>query len=202
MVYKQKLGHTVLPLARYTIEAYEYANDWGVFYGGQGYQLGVQLLGIVVIFAWVTAFMLPMWLLLRAFKLLRVSEEQEKRGLDIAQSLGSGVPMWCVCVESMTVAYTCVSSSQELLDERDGELSAEAQCCQKCCVCLQRGRGSQRPALINNACLNAVNTECELGNHAKGIIAHIHYRTSRVVGPIHPLSQHTSQFVCSRCNPS
>lgn len=85
---------------KYTIEAYEYANDWGVFYGGQGYQLGVQLLGIVVIFAWVTAFMLPMWLLLRALKMLRVSEEQEKRGLDIAQSLGSGVPMWCVVLGS------------------------------------------------------------------------------------------------------
>lgn len=79
---------------KFTIEAYGYANDWGVFYGGKGYQLGVQLLGIVVIFAWVTAFMLPMWLLLRYFKMLRVSEEQEKRGLDIAQSLGSGVPAW------------------------------------------------------------------------------------------------------------
>ncbi len=92
---------------KYTIEAYGYANDWGVFYGGQGYQLGVQLLGIVVIFAWVTAFMLPMWLLLRAFKMLRVSEEQEKRGLDIAQSLGSGVPAWygvrdCVRVRGAT----------------------------------------------------------------------------------------------------
>ena len=35
------------PLPRHvqtgTTQAYTYANDWGVFYGGQGYQLGVQV---------------------------------------------------------------------------------------------------------------------------------------------------------------
>jgi Amt family ammonium transporter len=35
-----------------TTAAYGYANDWGVFSGGQGYQLGAQLLGIVCIAAW------------------------------------------------------------------------------------------------------------------------------------------------------
>ena len=35
-----------------TIKAYGYANDWGVFYGGSGRQLGMQLLGLVVIAAW------------------------------------------------------------------------------------------------------------------------------------------------------
>lgn len=32
--------------------AYGYANDWGVFYGGDGKQLGMQLLGLACIAAW------------------------------------------------------------------------------------------------------------------------------------------------------
>lgn len=35
-----------------TLQTYGYANDWGVFYGGSGRQLGMQLLGLVCIAAW------------------------------------------------------------------------------------------------------------------------------------------------------
>ena len=48
-----------------TLRVYGFANDWGLFYGGKGYQLGVQLLGIVCIVAWTTAIMLPLWLVLK-----------------------------------------------------------------------------------------------------------------------------------------
>lgn len=77
-----------------TYQAIGYANDWGVFYGGSGKQLGIQILGLVIIVAWTTAIMLPMWLALRWMGWLRVEQEQEKKGLDIAQSLGTGVPAW------------------------------------------------------------------------------------------------------------
>lgn len=77
-----------------TRQVYGFANDWGVLYGGNGKQLGIQVLGVVVIMGWVTAIMLPMWLTLKYFGLLRVEPEQEKKGLDIAQSLGTGVPAW------------------------------------------------------------------------------------------------------------
>lgn len=53
------------PLQTLTQSAYGYANDWGVFYGGQGFQLGMQVLGVVVIAAWTCALNGALFLLLR-----------------------------------------------------------------------------------------------------------------------------------------
>jgi hypothetical protein len=44
---------------------YGYANDWGVFYGGKGYQLGVQALGVVVIAAWACSLSALMFLAMK-----------------------------------------------------------------------------------------------------------------------------------------
>ena len=69
--------------------------DWGVFYGGKGYQLGVQLLAIVVISAWSLGVSGVVFGTLRFLGWLRVSEKDEERGLDHAQGIGTGVNILC-----------------------------------------------------------------------------------------------------------
>ena len=44
---------------------YGYANDWGIFYGGKGYQLGVQVLGVVIIAAWACSLSALMFLAMK-----------------------------------------------------------------------------------------------------------------------------------------
>lgn len=70
--------------------AYGYADGWGAFYGGGGKQLGVQLLGMVVIAAWGAAVSLVVFSFLKWMNWLRVGKEDERSGLDIAQSIGAG----------------------------------------------------------------------------------------------------------------
>ena len=65
--------------------------DWGVFYGGRGYQLGVQLLTIVAVAAWSLATSGIIFGTLRWCGWLRASEKDEDRGLDHSQSVGTGV---------------------------------------------------------------------------------------------------------------
>jgi hypothetical protein len=47
----------------------------GIIHGGRGKQLGVQVLGIVVILAWVCLTIGPTFLVLKYFKVLRLSTE-------------------------------------------------------------------------------------------------------------------------------
>eukprot|EP00993_Chasmostoma_nieuportense_P006692 NODE_733_length_1907_cov_229.270787_g680_i0.p1 GENE.NODE_733_length_1907_cov_229.270787_g680_i0~~NODE_733_length_1907_cov_229.270787_g680_i0.p1 ORF type:complete len:597 (+),score=104.16 NODE_733_length_1907_cov_229.270787_g680_i0:53-1792(+) len=55
---------------------------YGLFYGGGWEQLGVQFIAILVIIGWTSAICLPLFWVLKAAKLFRVTEEQEIRGLD------------------------------------------------------------------------------------------------------------------------
>ncbi|NIA12747.1 MAG: hypothetical protein GWP08_01610 [Nitrospiraceae bacterium] len=59
--------------------------DGGLFYGGGVGQLGVQLLGVLVCFAWAFTTGMIMFHLIKAVIGLRVSEEEETRGLDIGE---------------------------------------------------------------------------------------------------------------------
>jgi ammonium transporter, Amt family len=51
----------------------------------RGGQIGVQLLGIVAVFAWVVVTALVLFGILKAAKLLRVDEKEELQGLDISE---------------------------------------------------------------------------------------------------------------------
>ncbi len=59
------------------------------FLGSSGKLLGANIVWILVIFGWTTAMMLPFFLILRACKLLRVSEEEEMQGVDVSKHGGS-----------------------------------------------------------------------------------------------------------------
>ncbi len=57
----------------------------GLFFGGGWSQLGIQLLGVGAIILWVAVTSGVLFGLLRAFRLLRVSAEEERIGLDIGE---------------------------------------------------------------------------------------------------------------------
>ena len=57
----------------------------GLFYGGGAGQLGVQLIGVLAVFAWVVVTTLVLFGALKAAGALRVSETEEMQGLDIGE---------------------------------------------------------------------------------------------------------------------
>jgi Amt family ammonium transporter len=75
--------------------AYGYAADWGVFYGGSGKQLGMQVLGIVCIAAWSCGLSGILFLTLKRLGWLRADKEDEQQGLDLSQGIGTGIRASC-----------------------------------------------------------------------------------------------------------
>eukprot|EP00803_Ostreobium_quekettii_P006105 evm.model.scf_363.6 EVM.evm.TU.scf_363.6 scf_363:47738-55026(+) len=65
--------------------------DVGVLYGGDGHQLGVQILGAVVISTWTFLINIPLFSYLNSSGLLRVSQEEEITGLDVSRHGGVGM---------------------------------------------------------------------------------------------------------------
>ncbi len=57
----------------------------GLFYGGGAAQLGVQVIGVLAVFAYVVVAALILFGILKAVGLLRVSEKEELQGLDIGE---------------------------------------------------------------------------------------------------------------------
>ncbi|MDI9434024.1 MAG: ammonium transporter [Planctomycetota bacterium] len=68
-----------------TLSAGLFNLESGLFYGGGLGQLGVQALGIVTAFAWVFGLGLGLFYLIKVTIGLRVSEEEEQKGLDIGE---------------------------------------------------------------------------------------------------------------------
>jgi len=62
-----------------------FAIDGGLFYGGGLHQLGVQLLGVVTAFGWAFGLGLILFLAIKYTVGLRVSREEELRGLDVSE---------------------------------------------------------------------------------------------------------------------
>ncbi len=62
-----------------------FATEDGLFYGGGVHLLGVQVLGVIAVIAWVAVTMSIVFLLLKKTIGLRVSEEEEIVGLDIME---------------------------------------------------------------------------------------------------------------------
>jgi hypothetical protein len=70
-------------IAAYAIEGHE-----GLFYGGTT-MLGTQLFGLGAVVAWVTANMLPFFILLKIAGVFRVSAEAEEAGMDASEHGGA-----------------------------------------------------------------------------------------------------------------
>ncbi|GMH35861.1 hypothetical protein BSKO_03729 [Bryopsis sp. KO-2023] len=71
------------------VKAYGRKTDVGVFYGGQGDQLFVQILGAVAIGAWTITVSGLMFFVLKEVNWLRVPEQEEIQGLDISHHGGA-----------------------------------------------------------------------------------------------------------------
>ncbi|KAL8557700.1 hypothetical protein ACS0TY_004973 [Phlomoides rotata] len=61
---------------------------YGLFMGGGGKLLAAQIIQILVVAGWVTATMAPLFLVLHKLKLLRVSSEDEMKGMDVTRHGG------------------------------------------------------------------------------------------------------------------
>ena len=57
----------------------------GLFFGGGFNQLFIQILGVIAVFVWVMATSLMLFYAIKKFIGLRVSEKEEKRGLDLGE---------------------------------------------------------------------------------------------------------------------
>jgi Amt family ammonium transporter len=62
-----------------------FAIDGGLFYGGGVSQLGIQALGVVTAFAWAFGLGLIVFLAIKYTVGLRVSRQEELRGLDVGE---------------------------------------------------------------------------------------------------------------------
>ncbi|UYG07853.1 ammonium transporter [Halomonas sp. M4R1S46] len=70
------------------ISAHGVAGIWGVLavpLSNDGASFGAQIIGILGIFAWVFAASLAVWLIIKAIMGVRVSEEEEYEGVDLAE---------------------------------------------------------------------------------------------------------------------
>lgn len=75
----------------YVLEVYGGAADrpYGLFMGGGGKLLAAQIIEVLVIAGWVSATMIPLFILLSRFKLLRISPEDEIAGMDVTRHGGT-----------------------------------------------------------------------------------------------------------------
>lgn len=80
----------VIAVGLFATEDYAYAQNghYGLFYGDSGELLGVQLVGILSILAWVGSTMSILFFTLNAVGLLRADPEEESRGLDVSEHEG------------------------------------------------------------------------------------------------------------------
>lgn len=73
----------------YVFQAYARNPFWGVFYGSKGNMLASQCIGILAIVAWVCGLTGMLFFGLKMVGWLRISEEDEHRGLDASKHGGS-----------------------------------------------------------------------------------------------------------------
>eukprot|EP00878_Enallax_costatus_P039427 GHUV01045131.1.p1 GENE.GHUV01045131.1~~GHUV01045131.1.p1 ORF type:complete len:161 (-),score=33.26 GHUV01045131.1:200-682(-) len=80
---------------------------YGGFYGGGGNLFACQIIGVLVIGAWVMTLTGALFMALKFFKILRISPEEEQAGLDVSKHGGSAYNCKC-CGHSDSVCSCCL----------------------------------------------------------------------------------------------
>ena len=94
----------------------------GFIPGGGGKQFGIQFLGVLCAMVWTGGLMTVVFAALKIFKVLRVSEEVERRGLDVSKHGGAAYP------EDLTASQLhqiLLRVKQEAGDGKDFDLAAD-----------------------------------------------------------------------------
>jgi len=80
----------------FAVPAYSYAGDGvtvgGVFYGGSGRLLGIQVVGVLIEIAWVCTTTTVLFLALKMAGILRTSADVERAGMDVSKHGGHAYP--------------------------------------------------------------------------------------------------------------
>jgi len=85
----------VIAVGFFTTETYSYATnkdgdkEYGVFYGGSGSLLGIQISGALIQILWVVGMSTPLFFILNKAGVLRVPRDVEEDGLDLSKHGGS-----------------------------------------------------------------------------------------------------------------
>lgn len=67
--------------------------NYGGFYGGGGRLLGANFIAVLIVMAWTVALLAPLFLLMRAFGILRISRAEEIIGNDVSKHGGVAYPI-------------------------------------------------------------------------------------------------------------
>lgn len=81
----------------------------GVLYGGDGHQLGVQILGVLVIAVWSCTLSYIIFQILKFLCILRVPQDEEITGLDISHH--GGAPRFALDIQKGVSTLQSISTS-------------------------------------------------------------------------------------------
>ena len=87
--------------------------DAGLFYGGGVSQLVMQLIGVVIVAAWVLSTTGLLFFVLKKTNMLRVTAEEEIAGLDVSEHGSGGYGLETAFAGSFTDSATAVKRPQE-----------------------------------------------------------------------------------------
>lgn len=101
------------------------------FYGGDGVLLGIQIIGVLVIFGWCFAVFAPFCLALKFMNLLRIESIEEDVGMDISRHKGPayrvhGVDNEAIDTLNLSRRKLVVEPDSDPVKEQSPEVQAES----------------------------------------------------------------------------
>lgn len=100
-------------------------DEAGIFFGGNGKQLGYQIYGVVVYFCWSFGTCVGLFYVLKVMGWLRVSEEVERMGMDLHEHTGAAYPSSSIRFNSATPVAENVEMDVVVKQENERPEEAE-----------------------------------------------------------------------------